>query len=81
MGQMDFGDVWEAGDLIVCSCAARGPVLVHDRPLGDGLTERRCVCKGCGAETLVSMSPPTPRPRYARRQVEAPLLWMLGVER
>lgn len=71
MGQMDFGDVWEADNLIVCSCTARGPVYVLDRKIGAGLTERRAVCKGCEAETVVRMS--APEPKHEQRR-PAPLL-------
>lgn len=74
MRQLGLGDVWDAGDLIVCSCTARGPVYVLDRKIDVGLIERRAVCKGCGAETVVAMSAPAPKP--PRR--EAPLLWMMG---
>ena len=68
--QLELGEMWDAGDLVVCSCAARGPVMLCDRKIGAGLTERRCVCKGCEAETVVRLS--APEPKTAQRP--APLL-------
>jgi hypothetical protein len=69
--QLDLGDLWEPCDLITCSCAARGPVLVHDRKLAAGLTERTSRCKGCDAVLTWRIAAPQLAPKPAR---PAPLL-------
>jgi hypothetical protein len=70
--QLGLGDLWQdLSGLVQCSCAAHGPVRVHDRPIEAGLVERKTRCEGCGTTLTWRMSAPDNTTKQRRG---APLL-------